>query len=60
MALIQIVAFQDMVCEQSQLPRCAPAFALQAAFRQSTFLRADFSDRVGTGLDFIGNAIQKH
>lgn len=59
MAAVQIVALADVVGETAQLARGAAAFALQAGGGQAGFLRADFGDGVGAGLDLIGDGVEE-
>ena len=52
---IQIIALADVIGEKPQLPGGAATLALQTRGGQAGFLRADCGDRIGAGLDLIGN-----
>ena len=59
MATVQVIALQDMRGKQAQLADGPPAFALKPRLGQAAFLGSDFGDRLGAGLDFVGDGVQE-
>lgn len=59
MAAVQIVALEDVVGKQLQLPGGASTLAIQPRLGQAGFLRADFGDGIATDVDFRGNRLQQ-
>ena len=59
MTLIEIIALQNMACEQPELTHRAAAFTLQPPRRKTCFLRADLRDLVAARLDLVANCIQE-
>ncbi|MPL80554.1 hypothetical protein SDC9_26455 [bioreactor metagenome] len=59
MAAVEIVALQDMLGKEPQLAGGAAALALQAGDGQAGLGGADLGDRLGAGLDLVGDGVQE-
>jgi hypothetical protein len=59
MATVKVIALEDMLGKKPQLPHGAPALTLQPRLGQAGFLAADKGDRLGAGLDLVGDGVEK-
>ncbi len=59
MTAVEIIALQDVGRKQAQLAGGAAAFALKAGFRKTGLGGADGGDFLATGLDLVGDRLEK-